>query len=69
LEQGPQSHDHARTDDVRFERGIPERRPFAPVILRENVLTFSVTEEGSVVARDQRQGKIAPVLEWTKSSG
>jgi lipopolysaccharide transport system ATP-binding protein len=34
-------------------------------ILRENVLTFTVTEEGSVAARDQRQGKIAPILEWT----
>jgi lipopolysaccharide transport system ATP-binding protein len=34
-------------------------------IVRENVLTFSVTEEESLVARDQRQGKIAPVLEWT----
>jgi len=37
-------------------------------ILRENVLTFTVTEEGSVAARDQRQGKVAPVLEWTKSA-
>jgi lipopolysaccharide transport system ATP-binding protein len=38
-------------------------------ILRENVLTFTVTEEGSVATRDQRQGKIAPIFEWTKSSG
>ncbi|HEV7485683.1 MAG TPA: polysaccharide ABC transporter ATP-binding protein [Thermoanaerobaculia bacterium] len=37
-------------------------------MLRENVLTFTVTEEGSV-ARDQRQGKIAPLLEWTRSEG
>jgi len=36
-------------------------------ILRENVLTFTVTEEGSVAARDQRQGKIAPILEWTRN--
>jgi hypothetical protein len=33
------------------------------------VLTFTVTEEGSVATRDQRQGKIAPIFEWTKSSG
>ena len=38
-------------------------------ILRENVLTFSVTEEGSLAARDQRQGKVAPLLEWTTSRG
>jgi lipopolysaccharide transport system ATP-binding protein len=36
-------------------------------MLRENVLTFTVTEEGSV-ARDQRQGKVSPILEWTKTS-
>ncbi len=35
-------------------------------ILRENVLTFTVTEEGSLAVRDQRQGKIAPILEWTR---
>jgi lipopolysaccharide transport system ATP-binding protein len=34
-------------------------------IVRENVLTFSVTEEASLAARDQRQGKLAPILEWT----
>jgi lipopolysaccharide transport system ATP-binding protein len=34
-------------------------------IVRENVLTFSVTEEGSLSARDQRGGKIAPRLQWT----
>ena len=33
-------------------------------ILRDNILTFSVTEENSL-ARDERQGKIAPILEWT----
>ena len=38
-------------------------------ILRENVLTFTVTEEGSVAARDQRQGKVAPILEWHRSEG
>jgi lipopolysaccharide transport system ATP-binding protein len=38
-------------------------------ILRENVLTFTVTEEGSLAARDQRQGKIAPMLEWTTTEG
>jgi lipopolysaccharide transport system ATP-binding protein len=35
------------------------------VIVRENVLTFSVTEEHSLMALDERQGKIAPMLEWT----
>jgi homopolymeric O-antigen transport system ATP-binding protein len=38
-------------------------------ILRENVLTFTVTEEGSLAARDQRQGKISPILEWTVNDG
>ncbi len=38
-------------------------------MVRENVLTFTVTEEGSVAARDQRQGKIAPLLEWSRSEG
>lgn len=37
-------------------------------IVRENVLTFAVTEEGSLAARDQRAGKIAPLLQWTKRS-
>ncbi len=37
-------------------------------ILRENVLTFSVTEENSIAALDERQGKIAPILEWTLSA-
>jgi hypothetical protein len=41
-------------------------KPYPYDILRENVLTFAVTEEGSVAARDQRQGKIAPV-QWTRS--
>jgi lipopolysaccharide transport system ATP-binding protein len=34
-------------------------------IPRENVLTFTVTEEGSLAARDQRGGKISPMLQWT----
>jgi lipopolysaccharide transport system ATP-binding protein len=38
-------------------------------LLRENVLTFTVTEEGSVAARDQRQGKVAPILEWRRTEG
>src|SRR5260221_8841189 len=38
-------------------------------ILRENVLSLSVTEENSVMARDQRQGKIAPLLRWTHLGG
>jgi lipopolysaccharide transport system ATP-binding protein len=33
-------------------------------IVRENVLSFVVTEERSLTARDQRQGRIAPLLEW-----
>jgi lipopolysaccharide transport system ATP-binding protein len=33
-------------------------------IVRENVLSLTVTEQNSVMARDQRQGKIAPLLEW-----
>ncbi|HEX7678245.1 MAG TPA: polysaccharide ABC transporter ATP-binding protein [Thermoanaerobaculia bacterium] len=37
-------------------------------MVRENVLTFTVTEEGSLAARDQRGGKIAPVLRWTRIS-
>jgi len=36
-------------------------------LLRENVLSFMVTEEGSIAAQDQRQGKIGPILEWTRS--
>ncbi|MEA2327126.1 MAG: lipopolysaccharide transport system ATP-binding protein [Thermoanaerobaculia bacterium] len=38
-------------------------------ILRENVLTFTVTEEGSLAARDQRQGKVAPILQWSRREG
>jgi lipopolysaccharide transport system ATP-binding protein len=37
-------------------------------IVRENVLAVSVTEQNSVMARDQRQGKIAPLLSWTRSA-
>jgi lipopolysaccharide transport system ATP-binding protein len=35
-------------------------------ILRDNVLSFSVSEQNSLVARDGRQGKVAPQLEWTR---
>jgi lipopolysaccharide transport system ATP-binding protein len=38
-------------------------------IPRENVLTFAVTEEGSLSARDQRGGKIAPLLQWALTEG
>jgi lipopolysaccharide transport system ATP-binding protein len=34
-------------------------------IVRENVLTFSVTEQNSVAARDNRGGKIGPMLLWS----
>ena len=34
-------------------------------IVRENVLTFSVTEQNSVAARDNRGGKIAPAFTWS----
>jgi lipopolysaccharide transport system ATP-binding protein len=36
-------------------------------IERENVVTFSVTEENSLAARDEREGRIAPLLEWTST--
>jgi lipopolysaccharide transport system ATP-binding protein len=32
--------------------------------LRENILAFHVTEQGSVAARDDRGGKIAPLIRW-----
>jgi len=32
---------------------------------RENVLSFNVTEQNSVAARDDRGGKIAPLLSWS----
>jgi lipopolysaccharide transport system ATP-binding protein len=31
---------------------------------RENILSFHVTEQGSIAARDNRGGKIAPRLDW-----
>jgi lipopolysaccharide transport system ATP-binding protein len=36
-------------------------------ILRDNVLSFSVSEQNSLVARDGRQGKVAPQLQWTRA--
>jgi lipopolysaccharide transport system ATP-binding protein len=34
-------------------------------IVRDNVLSFTVSEEGSLFGRDARAGRIAPVLAWT----
>ena len=34
-------------------------------ILRENVLSFTVSEENNLFARDGRPGRIAPLLQWT----
>jgi len=34
----------------------------------ENVLTFTISEQHSLVARDGRAGIVAPLLEWEKSS-
>ena len=34
-------------------------------ILRDNVLSFTVSEENNLFARDGRAGKIAPMLHWT----
>jgi lipopolysaccharide transport system ATP-binding protein len=34
-------------------------------VLRDNVLSFTISEEGSLFGRDARAGRIAPVLEWT----
>jgi lipopolysaccharide transport system ATP-binding protein len=38
-------------------------------IVRENVLSFNATEQNSVMAKDQRQGKIAPLLTWRTAAG
>lgn len=35
-------------------------------ILRENILSFTVSEENNLFARDGRPGKIAPLLQWQK---
>jgi lipopolysaccharide transport system ATP-binding protein len=32
---------------------------------RENVVTFTISEQNSLAARDGRRGRIAPLLEWT----
>jgi lipopolysaccharide transport system ATP-binding protein len=34
-------------------------------IVRDSVLSFTVSEENSLFARDARAGRIAPLLEWT----
>ena len=34
-------------------------------IARENILTFSVTEQNAISARDNRGGKIAPLFRWS----
>jgi lipopolysaccharide transport system ATP-binding protein len=34
-------------------------------IVRDNVLAFTVSEENSLSARDGRDGRITPLLEWT----
>ncbi len=34
-------------------------------ILRENILSFTVSEENNLFARDGRPGKIAPLLQWS----
>ena len=36
-------------------------------ILRENVLSFTVSEQNNLFARDGRPGKIAPLLQWTSN--
>jgi len=35
-------------------------------IVRDSVLSFTISEENSLSARDARQGRIAPLLEWTR---
>ena len=34
-------------------------------LLHENVVTFTINEQNSLVERDGRDGKISPLLEWT----
>jgi lipopolysaccharide transport system ATP-binding protein len=34
-------------------------------LLHENVVTFTVNEQNSLIGRDGRDGKISPLLEWT----
>jgi lipopolysaccharide transport system ATP-binding protein len=44
---------------------ITVNHPFATYdVFHENILTFTVNEQNSVAARDGREGKIAPILEW-----
>jgi lipopolysaccharide transport system ATP-binding protein len=35
-------------------------------IVRDSVLSFTISEENSLSARDARPGRIAPLLEWTR---
>jgi lipopolysaccharide transport system ATP-binding protein len=35
-------------------------------LLHENVVTFTINEQNSLIDRDARDGKIAPLLEWTR---
>ena len=35
------------------------------ILLRDNILSFTVSEENNLFARDGRPGKIAPLLHWT----
>lgn len=37
-------------------------------VLRDNILSFTVSEENSLFARDARAGKFAPLLQWTLES-
>jgi lipopolysaccharide transport system ATP-binding protein len=36
--------------------------------LHENILSFTVSDQNSLVARDQREGVIAPLLEWREET-
>lgn len=35
-------------------------------LIHDNVLSFTITEQGSLVSRDGRSGAIAPLLRWTR---
>jgi lipopolysaccharide transport system ATP-binding protein len=47
----------------RYFMTISEPMPFGN-ILHENVLSFTISEQNSLVGRDRREGVIAPHLEW-----
>jgi lipopolysaccharide transport system ATP-binding protein len=34
--------------------------------IHEHVLSFTITEQNSLIARDRRRGIVAPLLEWTE---